>query len=29
MGHATVLDSNLENALKKAKKIKELIKVKT
>ncbi|MBT4231651.1 MAG: ATP-grasp domain-containing protein, partial [Flavobacteriaceae bacterium] len=29
MGHATVLDSNLENALKKAKKIKELVKVKT
>ena len=29
MGHATVLDSNLESALKKAKKIKELVKVKT
>ena len=29
MGHVTVLDSNLENILKKAKKIKELIKVKT
>ena len=29
MGHATVLGSNLENVLKKAKKIKELVKVKT
>ena len=29
MGHATVLGSNFENVLKKAKKIKELVKVKT